>query len=118
MSRTEALATDRPAWAMSAITAGLTPIKNVFSHGTDLYLRRSTASTVTTSADGATTPRVAAAEPATAARRNPTNVAVLTAIGPGVISAMATMSTNCSSVSQPCVSIPRRRLRRLDAPRG
>ena len=48
-------------------------------------------------------PAVAASAPGTPAIFVPTNVAALTAIGPGVISAIVTRFANSVMVSQPCV---------------
>ncbi len=46
-------------------------------------------------------PKVAAKAPGNPATRSPTKVAELTAMGPGVISAMVMRSENSRSVSQP-----------------
>ncbi|OPZ63686.1 MAG: hypothetical protein BWY85_01574 [Firmicutes bacterium ADurb.Bin506] len=59
--------------------------------------------TITT--EGAITPSVAMTPPGMPPRRYPTKVALLTAMGPGVTSAMATMSVNSARVSQPLPSI-------------
>ena len=54
--------------------------------------------------EGSTTPSVAHALPKTPPTRNPTKVAELMAMGPGVDSAMARISKISSSEIQPCFS--------------
>ena len=54
--------------------------------------------------DGRTTPRVAKIPPNTPSRFAPINVAVLIAIGPGVLSAIAKTSASSECVSQPFLS--------------
>jgi hypothetical protein len=54
--------------------------------------------------DGSTIPSVAITAPRTPPVRIPTNVAILTASGPGVLSLRATKSTSSACVSQPCRS--------------
>ena len=49
-------------------------------------------------------PNVATSAPGSPAQRIPTNVAELTAIGPGVISAIVIRFVNSAIVSQPCDS--------------
>lgn len=51
---------------------------------------------------GKITPAVAASVPKSPPTFVPTKVAALTAIGPGVISAMVTRSANSRTLSQPC----------------
>ena len=54
--------------------------------------------------DGVMHPNVATSAPGSPAQRIPTNVAELTAIGPGVISAIVIRFVNSAIVSQPCDS--------------
>ena len=54
--------------------------------------------------DGSTIPSVAMTAPRIPPVRIPTNVAIFTARGPGVLSLRAMKSTSSASVSQPCRS--------------
>ena len=85
-----------------AIIQGLTPSRNAF---TPLYLSRfeiKAAIIKMIIKEGSITPRVATKLPKTPPCELPINVAILTAIGPGVDSATAMKLSNSDSVSHPC----------------
>ena len=89
---------------ISATTQGRTPPKNAC---TPLYLRKlriTDAMSRMMINEGSTTLSVAVSAPNTPPCVEPTKVAILTAIGPGVDSATAIILSNCSSVSQPSAS--------------
>ena len=86
---------------MSPITTGLT---HEITVRTDLYFmkfRITDAIMRIITNDGRTSPRVAAADPRIPASDEPTNVAIFTAIGPGVDSATAIKFISSASVSHP-----------------
>ena len=84
-----------------ATTAGRSEASTPCSVSSSRQRRYSRESSVRSKHDGRMQPSVAVSAPGTPASLVPTNVAALIAIGPGVISAMATRSANSCGLSQP-----------------
>ena len=91
---------DKPADNIRAITAGLSPFKMPFIAGRSLYFLNIYAKVKTIIAEGKMLPSVAIIAPGSPAIRIPTKVAELIKIGPGVISAIVTISANSVIVNQ------------------
>lgn len=85
-----------------ATTAGRSEASTPCSVSSSRQRRYSRESSVRSKHDGRMQPSVAVSAPGTPASLVPTNVAALIAIGPGVISAMATRSANSCRLSQLC----------------
>lgn len=90
----------RPALAIKDTTAGLNTFKTDCKDSILRYFMYSHAMTVTIMQDGKIHPKVATRAPGKPAIFVPTNVAELTAIGPGVICEIVTKSVNSEIVSQ------------------
>ena len=84
-------------------THGRIPPRNAFTPAYFIKLRIRAAIMRMIINDGNTTPSVARIAPRKPPCDEPTKVAILTAIGPGVDSATAIIFSSSSSVSQPCI---------------
>ena len=91
-----------PAEAIIATTAGLREFNTPCSIAIFRYFRYNFAITVTIIQDGKMHPKVATKAPGIPAILIPTNVAELTAIGPGVICEIVIRSVNSDMLSHLC----------------
>ena len=96
---------DQSALRISASTPARMPLKAYCTSRTLWNALRTKEMPKMMRKEGSTTPSVASSAPRKPHTRKPTKVAALTAIGPGVDSAMATISRTSSSVIQPRFSV-------------